>query len=327
MKASHGRVEFSLKRKGNGMKFATKFLILLLLFSGAFAQHTLKVEKVITLTTPQQGFFFYPKLTPDGQKVLFTGPRFKGLYLLDLSNRQITDLNNEDGAGYEYQIGPEGKYVYYRTSTFKHYKKYYSLKRQSLTDRTVQVLEHQVRNLQPPEIRQGVLIYLKEARPVQKALMPVLKKSPAVQARAVFVGDKNMIVAENGSEKILAPLGEGRYIWPRLSPDGTKLVFTLAGDATYVCDLDGNILSKIGYANAPTWSPDGQWIAYMVDHDNGDYFTDSEIFISGADGKKKIQVTDTPDIIEMYPDWGASLDRLVFASNRGQIFMATLKSE
>jgi len=72
------------------MKFATKFLILLLLFSGAFAQHTLKVEKVITLTTPQQGFFFYPKLTPDGQKVLFTGPRFKGLYLLDLSNRQIT---------------------------------------------------------------------------------------------------------------------------------------------------------------------------------------------------------------------------------------------
>ncbi len=302
-------------------------LLTAVMLTGLFAQNPLKVVKIETLTSPQQGLFFYPKLTPDGENVLFTGPQFTGLYVLNLKDKKIEVLNREPGAGYEYQISADGQYVYYRTSTFIRYKKYYSLKKQALHGKGVQILEAQVRNLQPPRLVKNTLMYLKDERPVQKTVTPVLQKSNASTEKAVFVGERNLLLIVDGEKRTLAPLGEGIYIWPSLSPDGQQILFTFGGDGTYVCDLDGNILSKIGYANAPVWSPDGKWIAYMVDHDNGDYFTDSEIFISSVDGKQKIQVTDTPDIIEMYPSWGAKLSQLVFASNRGQIFMATLKTE
>ncbi len=291
------------------------------------AQNTIRVEKIQTLTTPEQGLFFYPKLTPDGKKVLFTGPQFTGLYVLELGQNQIKTLNKEPGAGYEYQIGPDGAFVYYRTSTFVNYKKYYTLKKQSLSDAQTQVLEKQVRELTTPRMAQNEIFYLKEKQAVQKAVIPLLKKANAKEKAAVFADDGKMILVVNGETAELAPLGYGMYIWPQISPDGQRIVFTFGGDATYVCDLQGRILAKIGYANAPVWSPDGKWIAYMVDHDNGDYFTDSEIFISSADGKTKVQITNTPHIIEMYPDWGGKMNQLVFASNRGQIFLATLSLE
>lgn len=309
-------------------KLTIALLIVIGLVTGLFAQQgKLQVEKITTLTSPQQGLFFYPKLTPNGQRVLFTGPQFKGLYVLSLADKKIDILNQDDGAGYEYQISTDGKYVIYRSSAFKNFKKYYTLKKQSLSDHKIQVLEAQVRELTTPRIQENNILYLKDNKPVRKAFAPLLQKQVAFKTDAVYVGNRNMILIRDGQEKNLAPLGEGMYIWPSLSPDDQRIVFTFGGVATYVCDLDGNILAKIGYANAPVWSPDGRWIAYMVDHDNGDYFTDSEIFISSADGKTKIQITDTPDIIEMYPNWSGKLSQLAFASNRGQIFLATLKKE
>ncbi|RLD17029.1 hypothetical protein DRI50_00350 [candidate division KSB1 bacterium] len=303
-------------------------LILLITGTGLFAQNVkLSVADITALTTQDEGIFFYPKLTPDGQSVLFTGPHFQGLYVLNLSDKTITLLNRDEGAGYEYQISADGKSVFYRAATFKNHKKYYTLKEQNLSNRSSRILESEIREMTPPQIFKGRLTYLKNAEVVQRILTQNLQKKRVQNIGAVFVGDRNMLLINNGERKEMAPLGEGLYLWPHLSPDGQKIVFTFGGDATYVCDLDGNILSKIGYANAPVWSPDGKWIVYMVDHDNGDYFTDSEIFISSADGKQKIQVTDTPDIIEMYPSWGAKLNQLVFASNRGQIFMAILKTE
>ncbi len=287
----------------------------------------LKVEKITPLTSLDQGEFFFPKLTPDGGKIVFTGPKFHGLFVMDLENKKIEALNEDDGAGYEFQISGDGKYVIYRQFEFKNKRKFYTLKKQNLRDKQVTIIEKEVRELSPPRMVKNSLLYLKDEQPVKVNLQPALNKTVNAGGKAVFIKSGKIVLIDNGEIKELAPLGDGIYIWPELSPDGQKIVFTFAGDATYICDLNGEILTKIGYANAPTWSPDGKWIAYMVDHDDGHFYTDSEIFISAADGSKKIQITDTADIIEMYPNWGADISKLVFSSNSGQIFLAKLKQD
>ena len=308
----------------------TAVILLLILFQifSLFAQQKLKVIKVEPLTGKEQGEFYFPQLTPDGSRIIFTRSRFTGLFVFDLSTGKIQTLNDEIGAGYDFQISPDGQFVVYRSFSFKNGRKYYSLKQQNLQDKTVTVLEKESRELSPPRILGNRVVYLRNEQPLVKTVSPKLQKTNVASGKTVFVRNRTIIVVDGLNKRELKPLGDGIYLWPRLSPDGTKLVFTFAGDGTYISDLEGNILTRIGYANAPVWSPDGKWIAYMVDHDNGHFYTDSEIFISSADGKQKIQVTNTKNVIEMYPNWGSKdLNKLVFSSLQGQIFLATLKSE
>lgn len=304
------------------------FVLVFLMMATLQAQQSLKVERIEALTQKDQGEFSFPQLTPDGSKVIFSGPKFTGLFMLDLEKRNIETLNNEIGAGYQFQISNDGQFVIYRSFTFKNGRKFYSLKTQKLSDKSVSVLEKESRELSPPRVVDGKIVYLRKEQPVTITLSPKLEKASTAINTSVLVRNRTIVLIEGEQQRELKPLGEGIYLWPSLSPDGTKLLFTFAGDGTYISDLDGNILTRIGYANAPVWSPDGKWIAYMVDHDNGHFYTDSEIFISSMDGKQKIQVTNTKDIIEMYPNWGSKdLTKLVFSSLSGQIFLATLKTE
>jgi Tol biopolymer transport system component len=126
---------------------------------------------------------------------------------------------------------------------------------------------------------------------------------------------------------ILAPLGEGNYIWPSVSPDGTKLLFTRAGKGTYFYDLQGNILANLGHANAPQWSPDGKWILFMKDYDNGTDVKSSDIFAYNLLNSQTTQLSDTKDIHEMYPQWSSDGQKVIFNSADGKIFLMELKAE
>lgn len=308
-------------------QFKKIMTVLLITFGMLSAQNgSLSVVNVKALTNPQQGAFYFPKFMPDNQNILFSGPRFTGLYRMDLKTKRIEQLTAENGAGYEYQISPDGKYVIYRSIQMENRRNYYSIKKLNLADKKEITVVEKARDLTPPHLTGNTILFLKNNVPQKMTIgTQILHKTGSLDEKAVFIHDRKIVLLNNGQEKVLQPLGPGIYIWPRLSPTGDRLLFTYAGDATYVCDLDGNILAKIGYANAAEWSPDGKWIAYMVDKDNGDYFTASEIYISDATGKQRLQVTNTPNIIEMYPNWSSDLSKLIFASDNGQIFMATLK--
>ena len=89
-------------------------------------------------------------------------------------------------------------------------------------------------------------------------------------------------------------------------------------------DLQGNILAELGKANAPQWSPDGKWIVYMYDVDDGHQLRESEIWISAADGSVKKQITNTNDRKEIYPSWKNKISEILFSDDRGVVYKAIL---
>ncbi len=143
----------------------------------------------------------------------------------------------------------------------------------------------------------------------------------------VFIESSKIAIYQNGEKKILTPAGEGNYIWPSVSPDKSKLLFTLAGKGTFVSDLNGNIISQIGYANAPKWSADSKWIVYMVDKDDGLRVTSSELYVVSADGNTKIQLTKTQEILEMYPEFDSTGGQVVCNTYDGKILLLKLSAE
>ena len=86
-------------------------------------------------------------------------------------------------------------------------------------------------------------------------------------------------------------------------------------------------LVELGYANAPVWSPNGNWVAYMVDKDDGHQITSSDIYVVSQDGSKKYQITKSVNEIEMYPQWAPDGNKLVFHTTNGKIKIAQLDVE
>jgi len=301
------------------------FVLFLALSSVAFAQDV-KVNKITQITDLSQGEYYYPKFSTDNSKIFFSSATYAGIWYYDVNTKQVNNITKEDAAGYDFTTSPDGKEVIYRTYKMADMKRIFSVVSQNIDTKETKVLVADRKDLYPPKFTTDN----KLSFAVNSKLESINYKENAAQLQkvsekpVVIIDNQKIVLFVNGETKTLAPLGEGNYIWPSVSPDNQKLLFTFAGHGTYVSDLNGNIITEIGVANAPQWSPDGKWIVYMVDKDNGQKVTDSEIFIVSADGTKKINITNSKDVYEMYPAWSPDGKRVAFNSEDGKIFIVDL---
>lgn len=128
-----------------------------------------------------------------------------------------------------------------------------------------------------------------------------------------------IVLTRHGQETILAPNGAGeetRYIWPVLSPDGTRIAYTVSGDGTYVCNLDGTGVQALGVLRAPRWI-NNNWLVGMVDYGSV-VTTASRLYAAKADGSYRQAIT-PEGMIAMFPD--ADAKQVVFEADGGDIYL------
>ncbi len=303
-------------------------LFFISIVTATFSQNITVTERT-QLAIPGKTECFFPQFSPDGNSVYYTTSSYKGIFSYNLKSKQIRVLNEDLGAGYQFAISDDGNTIYYRKDEFIKRKKYSSMIAQSTFDLTRKVLAEPQRELSTPQIlNSGDVLYTAQYRMTFLEAKTNKQKS-LKNINQTFASIENCKIAlyKNGSKIILEPAGEGNYIWPSISPDGKHLLFTLAGKGTYISDLNGNIISDLGYADSPVWSPDGNWVVYMVDRDNGIEVTSSDIFVSSVDGSKKYQLTKTENVHEMYPVWNNAGNEILCNTSQGNLFILTLKIE
>ena len=96
------------------------------------------------------------------------------------------------------------------------------------------------------------------------------------------------------------------------SPDGGRVAFEVVGGNLFVVSLDGSGLVDLGPGHRPTWSPDGQWVAFVVTEDDGEAFTAADLWAARADGSGRTRITQTPDRLEMNPAWSPDGGRIAY---------------
>jgi Tol biopolymer transport system component len=97
-----------------------------------------------------------------------------------------------------------------------------------------------------------------------------------------------------------------------ISPDGTRVVFA-QGAGLYVVDAEGGrpvrLRPQLSEMNAPTFSPDGSQIAYLLDEDDNEW----HVWVVDADGGNAHEIlADEPTVFEGITglQWSPAGDRL-----------------
>ena len=89
-----------------------------------------------------------------------------------------------------------------------------------------------------------------------------------------------------------------------------------------VMHADGSGYRQLDVGHRPQWSPDGEYLLYMITRDDGHSYTGSDIYCIRADGTDKTALTSTPDLLEMNPSWAPDGNAIAYDEiNQGAIYI------
>jgi Tol biopolymer transport system component len=261
-----------------------------------------------------------PGWAPDGQAFFVSSLNYHGLWRYDIQSGVLSQITSADGAGYGWTVSPDGTHLAYRKTTAA----------AGSENRTQEIVLVDLASVSSTTLTTAssvnVPVYAGDALLVNDATRGVafLSNIDAEAGTVTVLGieDQKIALMKGGRKALLDPLGGGSYIWPSLSPDGKRLLAYDMGHGAFVCDLDGNVLTRLGRLDAPVWSRSGSWIISMREENDGHVITGSELFATSSDGQTKVRLTTTP-AIELAPVCSPVGNRILCSTSDGSILMLT----
>ena len=273
------------------------FLSLALVVSMMASAQVFEVGQLTKLNTPTDTDVKVAGVSPDGSYVLLTNGSNHGLRRYDVATGETTTITTAAGAGFNVQISNDGQELVYRETSFD---------KQGL--RKNNIVRLNMATAKTTTIAKG-----------QRDMMAMANTGANV---SVSINDRKIVLNKNGKNIILAPNGSNEsYIWPSISPDGTKLCYYVCGIGCYVSNLDGSNVRFIDRDfRAAQWYDNNTLVA-MADKDNGHYVTESAIVAYTLDGKKQVLTYKT--MIAMFPY--VVENAIVFSTDEGETYMLNIK--
>lgn len=301
------------------MKHVLLAFALCVSFSG-FAQ-ILNVSSIDKVNLPGNDGTTVAAISPQGDYLLLTSAESTGLTKLNLANNETTVLTTAPGAGYNVKISQDGLNVVYRENSFsKDHLKYVSLKSINLATKASQELVSATRDLQGFEVETTGALAVNKGKLAAKSFGSVKTNN---QVPVLSINNRQLMITVNGKTSVLSPNGkEYSYVWPSVSPDGTKILYYVCGIGAYVCDLKGGNVKSLGMMQAPQWYNNNVVIG-MNESDNGEEYTASTIVATTLNGEHQV-LTDN-NVIAMYPHSTLAGDKIAFSTPAGEAYIINIK--
>ena len=278
------------------MKKTMLFVAACLLSLAASAQ-VLEVVSMQQLPIAAQTDMKVAGISPAGDYILLTTGSNQGLQRYDLESQALTTITDAAGAGYNVQVSNDGQEIVYRETSF---------------DRN-QMRQNKIVRLN---------MYNQRQRVVARNQRDLKYMATSDNLTTVTIVDRMIVLKRNGLTTTLAPNGSHlSYIWPSVSPDGTKLCYYVCGNGCWVSNIDGSNPQYIGHkCQAAQWYDNNTLVA-MATEDDGHFITGGTILVYTLDGKKQVLTDDS--MIAMYPY--ATKNAIVFSTIEGETYMLNVK--
>lgn len=275
----------------------TMLFVAACLMSLAASAQVLEVVSMQQLPIAAQADMKVAGVSPAGDYVLLTSGSNKGLQCYDMASQTLTTITEADGAGYNVQVGQDGKEVVYRETSF---------------DRN-NLRQNKIIRMNMSNQRQNV---------VARGQRDMKLMATSDNLTTVTIADRKIVLKHNGLSTTLAPNGMNEsYLWPSVSPDGKKICYYVAGKGCFVANIDGSNPQFIARdCRAAKWYNNNTIVA-MADEDDGHFTTASAIVAYSLNGQK--QVLTSNKMIAMYPYTAENM--IVFSTLKGETYMLNVK--
>ena len=241
------------------------------------------------LTTEADIRHFYPSLSPDGRRVLYSAFREENIYEIysyELADGSVDRLTNRNGVLTAPEYSPDGRSITYTRWSAN-------------SDRyQIMIMESNGNNSNNIPRVEG---WDPTWSPDGKQILFASDRNGPVQLFAVKLDGRGLHQISN------LPAIRGRSDW---SPDG-KYIVTYSGESwnreLYIMNADGSESRQLtptgGNSQGPSFSPDGKWVAFTAYFDKYNDIHGCEIYIIRTDGTDLRRLTDN-EYCDYQPRWG-----------------------
>ena len=271
-----------------------------------------------------------PRWSPDGKWIAFSVPKGNGIGIIRPDGSEHRMLTSEPGSGYKFAWSPDGSRIVFRAARKEAGPRQYVIRVIELASGEIESSSGIVSEAQPPVWQRGPAGMRWISHGKAGAIEGAWRNGATSDVRAAAIGPP-LLVAEGRGLALHAQnpaqrpkLSDVPALNPVWSPDGGRLAFDAADQIAVAAPPALGRTLCVG--NHPAWSPDGQWIVFQITRDHSHApddqrqhtpdtlphlhddktnhrIVDSDLWIIGADGAKRHQLTNTPDVLEADPDW------------------------
>jgi len=172
----------------------------------------------------------------------------------------------------------------------------------------------------PQDLGNGMLGYLANG---EMSTTRVAMNGPLTHAVPyAYQRDDNIFVVSDGTT-IQVTNNDGKYFLPRVSPDGSKLLYQEISRGLFVYDFLSGRVSALGRGDDASWSPDSRFVVFERTKDDGHAILSSWLYVADLEGHVG-QLTNEPDRLDMRPTWSPDGRYVAFDAN-GTIYLASIR--
>ncbi len=291
-------------------------LSLAVLASSVASAQLLNVGSIEKVNLPAGVSAVQVAMSHDGSFAIING---SGLQKVDLATGKTTKIA-ESASLQNVEISEDGSTVVFRQSSYQGKLRYTSLKSVNLNNGKETTLVAPSRNLQGFNVVGNRVNAVNRGQISTKALSATAKATAPVAS----INRGALQVTVNGVTKNISPQGTSgqSYLWPSVSPDGTKVLYYHVGTGAWVCNLDGSNPVKVADIRAAQWY-NNNIVVGMDDTDDGSVVTSSKLVAVKADGKVRQDLTQVSSMA-MYPSVAGNGSRIAYSTPNGELFIMNI---
>ena len=277
-----------------------------------FAQ-LVEIQSVDKIDLPEGVSVNQATISPDGSFVVFSQNAKGGLHKMDLASKEI-NMISANGNSFDLKIAADGTVVFRESRTAENKLRYTSLK--AVDARGVETtLVAPTRDLNGFAVNGTNVMTVDNNKVEAKSL----NGGAAVQMPVASIRYGQLCI----DGKVISPNGQegASYLWPSISPNGTKVCYYLATKGCYVAYIDGSDPVFVGAIRAAKWRND-LTVVGMHDIDDGSGVTSSKLVVASIDGKTAQDIT-VKESLAMFPSTNGK--RIAYSTPMGDLFIINLK--
>ncbi len=276
----------------------------------------LRVTSMEKIAIPASEQWSNARFAPDGKSIFVTNADYNGIWQYDFSSKLLREITKDKHSGFDFSISYDGSSIAFRRTVVEgdHLTRVQQTVEKSLENGSA-IVRNEGNSIATPKFIRNTF-----------AVPEKISASKSVGQTAVVVPgieETKIVLYSAAGKTILDPLGNGRYIWPALSPDGKFIAAVEMDNGAFVLNRTTGAVTRIGKCNAPQWTKDGKWIIGMNDVDDGHMLLRSDIIAVAADGSATVQLTSAFDGIALYPACAPSENKIIFNTAFGELYLLT----